>query len=248
VTNNKQQGGKGDDKATLDDMKLLIDEGKTEEDLQNYSFRLWCQNRMSLSAYIAEKSGARDWKTTVVVLWGDTGIGKSRWCKDNYPNAYWKPKSKWWDGYKGQDVVIVDDFYGWLPIDDLLRLCDRYPKLEERKGSVCQFLAKTLIFTSNSCWENWYKAWNDKHIAAMRRRIDYEFHGEMRCYTMEDEGGGQWEEAHWEQYDNNGKTWKKIQTPQLRDIAQNVVAETSAEARVRESREETARRLAEGTL
>ena len=35
---------------------------------------------------------------------------------DVFTDAYWKPpNSKWWDNYAQEDVVIIDEFYGWLP-------------------------------------------------------------------------------------------------------------------------------------
>ena len=45
------------------------------------------------------------------VLWGPSGTGKSRWVAATWPDAFWKaPESKWWDGYSGQETVVLDDF------------------------------------------------------------------------------------------------------------------------------------------
>jgi len=157
----------------------MIKEGKSENDIKEYSFRLWSNHMMDISNEIADRQGQRSWKTKVVVIWGSTGIGKSRWCQQTFPEAYWKPKGKWWNGYAGQETVVMDDFYGWLEIDCLLRVCDRYPLIIEKKGSVVQFLAKRIIFTSNRPWSEWYKAWRPEHLNAMRRRIEFEFHGDL---------------------------------------------------------------------
>ena len=47
----------------------------------------------------------------VWVLWGPSGTGKSRFVAARWPDAFWKaPESKWWDGYSGQETVVLDDF------------------------------------------------------------------------------------------------------------------------------------------
>lgn len=99
----------------------------------------------------------RTWKTEVHVYWGEPGTGKSRTANELAPNAYWKmPGSKWWDGYNGEDDVIIDDFKPdeWER-DALLRLMDRYPLRVEYKGGSCEFAAKRLIITTNFDPENW---------------------------------------------------------------------------------------------
>jgi len=143
---------------------------------------------------IADKTGVRKWKTNVVILWGATGVGKSRLLNDLFPDAYWKPKGKWWNGYSGQATVIFDDFYGWLEIDCLLRICDRYPILTEVKGGVVQFVAKNIVFTSNTSWQTWYKSWRPEHYAAMRRRIELEIHVDVH-------NDGQQDIVSWEKFE-----------------------------------------------
>jgi len=42
-------------------------------------------------------------------IWGPTGVGKSTTARRENPGAFIKPMNKWWDNYKGQDVVILED-------------------------------------------------------------------------------------------------------------------------------------------
>ena len=68
----------------------------------------------------------------------------------------------------GHEVVIIDEFYGWLPFDLLLRVCDRYPLLVETKGGQTQFVAKVIVITSNSLPSNWYKS---AYFPSLVRRV-----------------------------------------------------------------------------
>ena len=49
----------------------------------------------------------------------------------NYPEAYWKTKNsgqmQFWDGYTGEETIIVDEFYGWLTFDFMLDVKDDVP-------------------------------------------------------------------------------------------------------------------------
>lgn len=41
--------------------------------------------------------------------WGVTGTGKTRGVRERFPDAYLKSNTKWWDGYNGEDQVILDE-------------------------------------------------------------------------------------------------------------------------------------------
>jgi len=150
-------------------LKEAVDDGKTELEIAEEYFPAWARHYKAVERYKRLKTEERNFKTEVYVICGATGVGKSRLARDRFPNAYWKGRNNWWDGYGGNDVVIIDDFYGWLPWDFLLRLTDRYPMLVETKGGMCQFVAKTIVFTSNKPYTEWYKEEIDK--APFARRI-----------------------------------------------------------------------------
>ncbi len=40
---------------------------------------------------------------------GPTGAGKTTEALQRFPDAFRKPPTKWWDGYEGQEVVLLDD-------------------------------------------------------------------------------------------------------------------------------------------
>jgi len=85
---------------------------------------------------------------------------------------YWVKKpgysqTPYFDGYEGQEVVVIDEFYGWLPKDLLCRMCDRYPLLVDTKGGCVNFYPKTIIITSNTDPQEWY----DGGLGALERRF-----------------------------------------------------------------------------
>lgn len=140
--------------------------------LWNEDFPTMLRYHRGITAYKLVCSRPRDFKTEVYVLWGQPGTGKSKWALEHYPNAYWKPRGEWWDGYEEHESVIIDDFYGWLPFDTLLRVLDRYPLYVQIKGGTVNFVAKTIVITSNSEMGKWYKNEN-LDFNALKRRVEH---------------------------------------------------------------------------
>ena len=105
----------------------------------------------------------------VIVLWGDSGSGKSRYAYEHYPNLYSKPPGKWWDGYTGQTTILLDDYYGYIPYGELLNVLDRYPYRAEVKCGYVNAQWDTVIITSNKPPELWYKDYG--LTPALKRRI-----------------------------------------------------------------------------
>jgi len=110
---------------------------------------------------------------TVYCFWGATGTGKSRraWAEAGL-QAYPKdPRSKFWDGYRGQESVIIDEFRGGIDISHLLRWLDRYPVIVEIKGSSTTLAAKTIWITSNKDPREWYPDLDEETKQALLRRM-----------------------------------------------------------------------------
>jgi len=125
---------------------------------------------------ITLKTGGRDPATRpeIYIFWGASGTGKTRKATSDYTDAYiiTKPNSDgnlWWDGYQGQETVILDEFYGWIKYDMLLRLLDRYPIQVPVKGGFVKLRAHRWILTSNKPWTDWYPNIDD--TSALKRRI-----------------------------------------------------------------------------
>ncbi len=115
---------------------------------------------------------------TVILHYGPTGCGKTKWFFDNCPDGDWysTPVSNgtlWLDGYREQSWVLIDDFSGQMPLVQLLRMLDRYPVTIPVKGSHADFTpAKTIIVTTNIHPAKWYK-WRNRRLQydALARRF-----------------------------------------------------------------------------
>lgn len=109
----------------------------------------------------------------VTIIWGPPGCGKTRAVFDEYPEAYFKDDStKWWDGYQGQDVVLIDEFTGETPLKMLLRILDRYPFQGEVKGAYINISATKIFIASMIDPRDWYKEADDvRNIGALWRRV-----------------------------------------------------------------------------
>jgi hypothetical protein len=104
---------------------------------------------------------------------GPTGTGKSHQAfLEAGDTVYIKnPNTKWWDGYKGEENVIIDEFCGRIDISYLLLWLDKYPCPAEKKCFNTCLNAKYFWITSNLTPEEWYPDARPIHIAALKRRI-----------------------------------------------------------------------------
>lgn len=132
-----------------------------------------------VSSYTALSRIAKDnlkpvaMERTVLVYVGATGLGKSRraWYEAGW-SAYPKdPNTKFWDGYQGQENVVMDEFRGKIDISNILRWTDRYPVSVETKGSGCVFNAKRFWITSNVHPGVWYPDLDQETKDALMRRL-----------------------------------------------------------------------------
>lgn len=160
-------------RSDLNDIKDLIVEGKNEEFIADNFFSKWVVYRKSFQAYAALKNQERSWSTQVHVFWGKTGTGKTRFVMDQVMDSdFWSPGDyKWFDGYCGQPIVIIDDFRGEYQLQMLLKLLDRYPMSVPVKGGFTKWAPKKVYITSNIHPDSWYPLADRYSIAAMFRRF-----------------------------------------------------------------------------
>lgn len=119
-----------------------------------------------------------EWRPVeVIVRWGPTDVGKTRgvfdWCRSRGLSYYDCPLSEdaWFDGYNDQPVLLLDEFYGQLKPDRLLKLLDGYVRQWRVKGGFVVGVWTTVFITCNVEPDRWYHAIPPEVQAAILRRI-----------------------------------------------------------------------------
>jgi len=115
----------------------------------------------------------------VICIKGDTGIGKTYWAWHTFPNLYspyYGNAGIWWDGYDRQEVVLLEEYRGQVPLQKLLQILDPYPLRLEVKGGTVPAFFKMVIITTNTSPSDWYQDkigqfTRDKEREALARRL-----------------------------------------------------------------------------
>lgn len=159
-------------RSDLEVIRQEIKEGADELTIADNHFSQWCQYRRSFMAYRNLLSLARPKPVPFVhVLWGPSGVGKSRYVRYMHPDERifnWGG-DRWFDGYDGQSVALFDDFDGsGLDFRMLLRVLDRYELRVPIKGGFVDWKPRRIYITSNRDPMFWYSG---EDSAPLLRRL-----------------------------------------------------------------------------
>lgn len=133
----------------------------------------------------------------VTVYWGAAGTGKTRKVYDDHgvENVFTliaDNSACWFDGYEGQDVLLIDDFKGWIQYSMLLKILDIYPLRLPVKGSFTYAGWTKVYITSNYDPATWYTGDHDPEALARRLHVVKRFGEVHRAHAR---GGLQRQEA-----------------------------------------------------
>lgn len=170
----------------------LIRDGKSDyeilEENPYYMDRLNTIDKVREIQRYAEYSNKRRTDIQVEYWTGASGAGKTRKIMDTYGDSnvyrvtdYRHP----WDMYRGQDIVIFEEFYGErFELPDMLNWLDIYPI-----DLPCRYNNKTACYTkvfltSNKPLEEQYKSWQREEPESWKA-----FLRRIHCIKVFDENG-----------------------------------------------------------
>lgn len=169
---------KSGQRTDLEKLAEKLDKGAKLEDLDTKEVIKYSKGIKEALALREKKTNNKWTEPEVIVLWGSAGSKKTKsvYDKEGFENVYKLDKTNnevWFDGYAGEKVLLIDDFYGWIPWGQLLNILDGYPLKLQIKGSHTWKAWEKVYITSNKPFEEWYKKDSEEHLDPLRRRIKY---------------------------------------------------------------------------
>lgn len=144
------------DRSDLKDVVDRIASGETTADeicMSDPVYYHMYGRTLSKAEDIAARKRFRTEMTQGIWYWGGTGVGKSHKAFEDFDpeRCYVKCLTdEWWDGYTGQEVVILNEFRGNIAYSELLALVDKWPhSVKRRNREPMPFVSKTVIVTSS---------------------------------------------------------------------------------------------------
>ena len=167
-------------------LKMLDDALNMEWEDFEAKYPIECyRNRNKIMAWIHDHTISLppwngDLKSKNIWLWGNSGVGKSKWAHQQALEnvTFVKSCTKWWDGYKDSKIklIIIEDFPrdcgNWL-INIIKIWCDRYGFDGEIKGGTKRINPGKwwMIVTCNHPIDYIFQEAAEEDVNAVKRRF-----------------------------------------------------------------------------
>ena len=148
--------------------KKIKDREITLEDLMFDYPEMYVRYSRSFEKMFSAIAPARSVPCEIHWRWGLSGTGKTRYCVEKHPDHYIKDGTSWWDNYKQQEAIIIDDFDNQIPFRILLRMLDRYSYQGQVKGGYVQINSPFIYITCEYPPEHF---WCGNELKQVKRRL-----------------------------------------------------------------------------
>jgi hypothetical protein len=163
------------------EVKEKIDSGVCLKVIADEHFTSYIRNFKAFREYKRIRTEPRSKKSIVVLIYGPSGVGKSRFatqlsrCLGSvYKVPFPKGSGLYWDDYGGEDVAFVDEMAGHFMSPTFFNtLCDWYECLVPAHGGAGhQFTSQYIVICSNYHPKYWWKNRKAHEVVQTTRRID----------------------------------------------------------------------------
>lgn len=163
-------------RSDIEQIKNKIDNGGTMLECANDNFQLYLQYGRGLKEYknmVDKKKRKAFRKVNVKVYSGSTGTGKTRRAMDQKKDVFKITGSSldWWDGYEGEEIIVIDEYNNDVPITKMLNILDGYELRLPIKGSFTYANWNKVIITTNLDMNEIHPCAKSEHKKALFRRI-----------------------------------------------------------------------------
>ncbi len=166
-------------RTDLEQIKKRLNDGEELFEIAQDHFGDCIRYQSGLRWYQGEvnERQAPEWRDVrVIVHKGPTGTGKTKHASKETDYTIHGERLKWWQGYRGQEKILIDEYANQLSLPELLGLLDGYKLRLEIKGSHTYARWKEIHITTNL--GKLHENAKPEHRAALYRRID-----EIWCYN-----------------------------------------------------------------
>ncbi|CAG8745975.1 5421_t:CDS:2 [Gigaspora rosea] len=141
-----------------------------------------------------KKETHRFWRPVTFYLFGPGGSEKTGLVQELFSDElYDKPKkqqsgSNWWNGYEGQEIVLIDEFYTKIDWGDMINILnDSCFNVEKKHSGFEPFIAKYVFLTATKPPEEAYN-FNQTGVTEDDNKRDYEQFDRRLDYIIEFQG------------------------------------------------------------
>jgi len=166
----------GKSKALVE-IEKMVKNGKPDSEIAEKYFQEYVRHHRGIAAARLALTTSQTAYTPkrVFLFWGPPGKGKTYFVTKtlNLTCLYVKdPTNKWWDGYEGQENVMVDEFPGTLSALDWKRILGELNITLETKGGTVRNKVKNIFLTSNYSLDGMFEKAKQVDRDAIYRRIE----------------------------------------------------------------------------
>lgn len=170
-------------RTDLRHIQKLIREGSSDWELMNEfpgQYQRYHKYFEKYRGLFLEKKSTEYIKQKVILISGQTDLGKTRSVLYDENNKRRKNVYKisaynglkWWNGYNGQDTILIDEFNNQVPCCKMLDILEGHQRRVEYKGGHTYLCCSNIYITTNLKKHQIYPGCGAEHRKAFFKRID----------------------------------------------------------------------------